>query len=193
MCLLYTLDISRSLSDKSVLIFCKSHPYSSMIYSCISLSSHNRIRFLGMPDYLRSYLVNDVSTHYEPGIEQSHQRHDSQCTCYEINLNGAPWSSNTDSDTAALHARRMLLKFMESASACKWQVCASVDISSKYYSGENASYPLDVNSWILCSDNSYNSTQDKLPSSYYPNFVGSHYFSVPSSSLPPTYEDAISH
>merc|ERR1712168_827258 len=126
-----------------------------------------------------------------PGIDSAEQRFDTEYTCYEMRLKHGPWVSG-DYDTATLHARRMPLQFMSTMSSLNWQVCASVDVSAKYYKGKRSSYPIDVNSWILCSDNSCSIGQEELPPSYYPHFVGVQYFSENRyTSPPPSYDDVM--
>jgi hypothetical protein len=83
-----TIDISRKMTDKSVLIFrrCES---ARLKFACLALSDVDRLRIVNFPSQVSNYLRNLISQRYEPGIAEEVAR-DGQC--YEINLEGVPWT-----------------------------------------------------------------------------------------------------
>ena len=92
------IDISRSLNDKSVLLYTKSPNYNTS-FSCIALSDVHRLRLVDFSSSHTEQLREVLERFYLPGVTQQGQR---DSTCYEIDLNGSPWTVRS---CANLHAR----------------------------------------------------------------------------------------
>lgn len=139
-----TFDISRKPNDKSVFLFerCES---AKLKFACLALSDTDTLRLLNFPSQVTTYLMGILRDMYMPGVSDEGARDGS---CYEVRLNGSPWSHNSSYN---LHARSMLLLALKEAARYGWQLAASADVSAKYVHQENGpDYPADVHSWFFC-------------------------------------------
>jgi len=132
------IDITRSLNDKSVLLFTRAQNYTTN-FACIALSDVDRVRLLDFSPSHTQQLREVIERLYLPGVEKQSQR---DTSCYEMDLNGPPWTSNSSFN---LHARSALLNVLKKANSLGWRLAASADVSSKYVQH----YPLDVHSWYF--------------------------------------------
>ena len=92
------IDIARSLTDKSVLLYTRAENFETS-FGCIALSDIHRIRLLDFPPEHTDALRQVIARMYTPGIINQKQK---SSTCYQIDLNGSPWTNNSSSN---LHAR----------------------------------------------------------------------------------------
>ena len=153
-----TIDISRKMTDKSVLLFERCEP-AELKFACLALSDVDRVRLINFPHQVCKKLRAGIEENYLPGFS-SEQARDGQC--YEIDLNGVPWTQNSSYN---LHARSMLTMALKETSQYGWQLCASADVSAKYVHQENGpDYPIDVHSWFFCFNGVPKSTP--LPDDY---------------------------
>lgn len=137
------IDISRSLNDKSVLLYTRAQNYTTK-FACIALSDVHRVRFLDFPPSDTSQLRSVLEREYLPGVAKQGQR-DSHC--YELDLEGPPWTQNSSFN---LHARSALLTVLAKADSLGWRLVASADVSAKYVHQENGpDYPIDVHTWYF--------------------------------------------
>merc|ERR1712213_173309 len=137
------IDITRSLNDKSVLLYTRTER-KTRSFACIALSDIDRIRFLDFTPQHTRKLAAIFQEVYLPGVQDQFQRDNS---CYEMNLNGPPWTQNSSYN---LHARSALIHVLKEANSLGWRLVASADVSSKYVTQENGpDYPIDVHSWYF--------------------------------------------
>ena len=92
------IDISRSLDDKSVLLYTRAQNCTTK-FACLALSDVHRLRFLDFYPSDTQELVTVVEREYLPGVTAKFQR---DATCYEMDLEGPPWTQNSSFN---LHAR----------------------------------------------------------------------------------------
>ena len=92
------IDISRSINDKSVLLYTRAQSYSTK-FACLALSDVHRLRFLDFSPSHTQELVAVVGREYLPGVVKQYQR---DTACYEMDLEGPPWTQNSSFN---LHAR----------------------------------------------------------------------------------------
>ena len=95
------IDITRSLNDKSVLLYARAQNYTTN-FACIALSDIHRVRLLDFSPSHTQQLREVLERVYLPGVKDQGQRDN---TCYEIDLNGPPWTQNSSFN---LHARYIL-------------------------------------------------------------------------------------
>jgi len=137
------IDITRSLNDKSVLLYTRAPNYSAR-FACVALSDINRIRLLDFSTSHTQELKSMIERFYLPGVEKEKQRDD---FCYEMDLNGPPWTYNSSFN---LHARSALMNVLKKANSLGWRLVASADVSAKYVRQDNGpDYPIDVHSWYF--------------------------------------------
>lgn len=140
---LSTIDISRKVTDKSVFLMRKCESAKVKI-GCISLSDVDRIRLCNLPNQVAKAFRDAIAKSYLPGIGFEEARDGS---CYEIDLQGMPWTQNSSYN---IHARSMLTFLMREAYSYGWSLTCSADVSAKYVHTENGpDYPVDVHSWFL--------------------------------------------
>ena len=158
-CLVGGITISRSSSDKGLLLYSRVEVSAGEV-ACLAMTGAHTITLIDFPptarDSLRSVLcVSGISGEQELGDN-----------CYQIELTGSVWSS---SEPVSLHARSTLMHLLKTANSLGWDLAASTDISSKYYPDDNGpDYPEDVHSWyfIRRHSNSGTSLPNDLPPSY---------------------------
>eukprot|EP00092_Neocalanus_flemingeri_P024478 GFUD01026546.1.p1 GENE.GFUD01026546.1~~GFUD01026546.1.p1 ORF type:complete len:438 (+),score=109.53 GFUD01026546.1:178-1491(+) len=92
------IDITRSLNDKSVLLYTRAQNFTTT-FACIALSDVHRVRLLDFSPSHTEALREVLEQAYLPGVKSQGQRDN---TCYEIDLNGPPWTQNSSYN---LHAR----------------------------------------------------------------------------------------
>ena len=95
------IDITRSLNDKSVLLYARAQNYTTN-FACIALSDIHRVRLLDFSPSHTQQLREVLERVYLPGVKDQGQRDN---TCYEMDLNGPPWTQNSSFN---LHARYIL-------------------------------------------------------------------------------------
>lgn len=171
------IDISRSLNDKSVLLYTRAQNFTTK-FACLALSDVHRLRLLDFSPSDTQELVGVVEREYLPGVVKQNQR---DTSCYEMDLEGSPWTQNSSFN---LHARSALLSVLKKASSLGWRLVVSADVSAKYVHQENGpDYPIDVHSWYFV---------------YWPHYTGAGVPQsvprpedlYPSQDLPPSYQDA---
>ena len=92
------LDISRSVSEKTVLLYSRSESFVTQ-FACIDLSYHKILRLLDFPQSVTSELKELIAWEYVPGIKREQQTDES---CYEFYLRGGAWSGESPFN---LHSR----------------------------------------------------------------------------------------
>ena len=114
-------------------------------FAAIALSDVDRLRLCNFPHQVAQHFRSVIAKGYLPGISSEGARDGS---CYEIDLNGMPWTQNSSFN---LQARAMLTSLMKEAAKYGWQLAASADVSAKYVHTENGpDYPVDVHTWFMC-------------------------------------------
>ncbi len=142
---LSTMDVSRRLKDKSVLIFRRAQPFHNARYTSVTLTDVNQLRLVDFSDHVRQALRQALHKGYRPGVMIEK---DEDASCTKMYLGGDPWDSATG---CTLHVWAALMCLLEEASKLGWYLKASADVSAKYMNPENGpSYPLDVDSWFFC-------------------------------------------
>jgi len=188
--LTHALDITRNLSDKSVLLYTRS-PNVSHNFACVALSDVNKIRLLDFPPEHARVLRDVLQQSYQPGVEKEEQKDES---CIEIVLNGYPWSivaTYLMDLSFALHGRSSLLHFLKKANSLGYQLVASADVSSKFVATKHAHYTLDVHSWFFAYQPKYSGAQSypskpETKADLYPSLD-----QTSSTNQPPSYQDAV--
>merc|ERR1711915_310960 len=137
------IDISKSVSEKSVLLYSRSENYITQ-FACIDLSYHKILRLLDFPQSVASELKEVIEWKYIPGIKREQQTDES---CYELYLKGGAWSGDSPFN---LHSRSTLIHVLQKANANGWRLVASADVSADYIHQKNHGYyPCDVHSWYF--------------------------------------------
>ncbi len=140
-----TMDVTRRLSDKSVLIMQRSQPLVGARFACVALTDVDHLRLIDFPSHVTQALRNCVTSNYFPGVVKEKQ---TDSHCLKMYLAGQPWLHIT---VFTLHARTCLMKLLEEAAKYGWYLKASADVSAKCVRQKNGpDYPLDVHSWFFC-------------------------------------------
>jgi len=157
------IDISRSLDDKSVLLYCKCAPQPNARFACVALSDIDKIRLLDFSADDQQKIRDALFNGYMPGFESEYQRDEG--VCYQIRLNGCPWTSEA---TWNIHARAAMISVLHTAGNLGWRLVASADVSSKYHRQDNGpDYPEDVHSWYFVYWPSGQANDEPPPPSYW--------------------------
>lgn len=140
-----TFDISRKVTDKSVILFRKVES-AKMRFACLGLSSADHLRIINFPPETARIIRDCVIQNYLPGIEAERER--DAGSVLQLDLRGPPWTQNSSYN---LHARSMLIMVLKEAANLGWRLVASADVSAKYVHQENGpDYPIDVHSLFFC-------------------------------------------
>jgi len=176
------VDITRSLNDKSVLLYTRAKNFATT-FACIALSDVHRVRLLDFSPAHTEALREVFLRVYLPGVRSEVQRDNA---CYEIDLNGPPWTQNASYN---LHARSALLCTLKQANSLGWKLVASADVSAKYVRQDNGpDYPVDVHSWYFVYW-PQNTGPDNLTAE--PEYKDGPGLLYPSLDQPPAYQDAL--
>ena len=142
-CLVGGITISRSSSDKGILLYSRDQVSAGAV-ACLAMTGAHTITLIDFPPSTRDSLRSVVS-----GISREQEIGNN---CYQIELTGSAWSS---SEPVSLHARSTLMHLLKTANSLGWELAASTDVSSKYYPDDNGpDYPEDVHSWYFIRKNS---------------------------------------
>ena len=142
---LSTFDISRKVTDKSVVLFRRVES-AKMRFACLGLSSEDHLRIINFPPETARILRDCILRHYLPGIESERER--DAGSVLQMDLRGCPWTQNSSFN---LHARSMLIMILKEAANLGWRLIASADVSAKFVHQENGpDYPIDVHSLFFC-------------------------------------------
>ncbi|PAA83367.1 hypothetical protein BOX15_Mlig011687g1, partial [Macrostomum lignano] len=137
-----TVDVCRRLSDKSILLFERSPPRSTL-HCCISLNGTSLLRFINAPEDVVSAMRHVVSDNYARGIKSEKI----YAGYHQIHLRGQPWSAFSGNDH--MHGRHLMLAVLSAMRQdLGWSLVCSADVSAKYHHSDSGQdYPLDVHSW----------------------------------------------
>lgn len=169
---------SKKVTRKSVFLMNQTN-VQNFLYGCISMSGRNKLHLIDLPPALSDKLKDDILQNYVPGISHGFDRIDTDFRCLEFKLEYDPWCMENSNDTSGLHARKLLMTLIGTAISCNWSVCASIDISSQCCNTEDDSYPENVQSLLLrtndCAPSYFDCIGDPPP--------------YPEEDPPPKYED----
>ena len=140
-----SVDLTKSLNDKSVLPFQKCDPSNGPVF-CISLSRTDRIRFINAPPNLLTALIAMVRRVWLFGVASERPYGAS----IELKLNGRPWNYGWSGHDGA-HGRVMLAYLIKVCANMGWHLYLSADVSAKWRHQRNApDIPLDLHSlWFV--------------------------------------------
>ena len=142
-----TVDVSRKLNDKTVFIF-RQCPPETQEWAVLSFHESDKMRFLSSTD---TFMLTD-------GIDRILDAADATKTisyywkAKQWTLRGVPFSGHSTYGVDQRLIIHLLSRIMKHFHKQGWRLVASADISAKYHSGNNNSYPLDTHSWFLLHD-----------------------------------------
>ena len=135
------LDISKRDDDKSMLLFRRCDPTFAR-FSCFALTSTNHLTLIDFPSGDLAILKNCLTQNYLPGLKELES---TDTGSLKATLAGSPWSHPHGSGLGwALHARSLVMHLLATAIRLGYRLVVSADVSAKYHSDDNTSYPLDV-------------------------------------------------
>ncbi|XP_046840345.1 uncharacterized protein LOC124434494 [Xenia sp. Carnegie-2017] len=175
------IDISRRLSDKSVLIFKKGEPKCCPVM-CLSLTDSDKLRLINAPHELDDTFKEIVLSRWMNGIQEEKIMNLSFGGVRQLKLRGCPWNGGINNDTC--HMRSFLCNVIEAYAARGWRVLMAGDVSAKYESNCccEPDYPIDVHSfWFVCDGMQLSSP----PTAHYPT-SGYGIMPSPNAENPPT-------
>lgn len=142
--LVASLDISRGLTDKIVLVFHSCIP-KNLPHFCISLNGFGKIRLLNAPKEIVGLTRDAVTESWPEGIKEESDHFGT----YQFILEGTPWCDRGSNDEYLL-GRCMMLLVLKNLMENGWRVVCSADVSGKEYHNDSESDDSeDVVSWFL--------------------------------------------
>ncbi|PAA77263.1 hypothetical protein BOX15_Mlig033074g3 [Macrostomum lignano] len=138
--LVQTIELCRRLNDKSVFVFARAQPESSLHW-CLSLHSKSVLRFVNAPVEVVDALRLVIAGNYIHGIKTERVF----AGYHQVRLRGRPWSSHNGNDH--VHGRHMMLGILEAMQQRGWSLVCSADVSAIYHHADSGQdYPVDVHS-----------------------------------------------
>jgi len=120
----FALDVTL---DKSILLYCRCAPQPKAKFACISLVNRfNKINLLDFSHEYRSSIRDALFDGYTLGFKSEHQIDNS---CYEICVNGIPWSENNERN---IHLRAAMVSVLDMASSLGWRLATSANIVAEH-------------------------------------------------------------
>lgn len=139
-------DVSRRMSNKSVLIFQQSAPLSTPIM-CLSPSSTDKLRLINAPPDVIQDCREIITKRWPKGINNEKEKQtELGVSCVQFTLNGTPWDGENDDK---YYVRSMLCFILQALTQKNWKVIVSGDVSAKYKEDDDVKFPTDVHSWWL--------------------------------------------
>ena len=143
-----TVDVSRKLNDKTVFVF-RQCPPETQNFAVLSFHETDKMRFLS--DLDDSFSLTD-------GIDRILDASDvTKSISYywkakQWKIRGDPFSGHMNcgvDQRLMIHHLTKILKYFHKLG---WRLVASADVSAKYHSSDNNSFPLDTHTWFFLYD-----------------------------------------
>ena len=138
-----TCDLTKNVSNKSTFFF-RTKPIEpkSLFNFCISLNESDKIRVINGDMTIAGDVKTAVLNSWPKGIQNESDYFGS----YQIKLVGYPFYTNGSDKVYTCAMMTLILSNLENRG---YKLLCSADVSQKYFSNDNQSYPTDLHSWFF--------------------------------------------
>jgi hypothetical protein len=140
-----TCDLTKHLSNKSTFFF-RSKPIEpkTLVNFCVSLNETDKIRLIDYNPGLEQQVRMAIMQTWPKGIQMESEYFSS----HQFKLKGYPFQ-NFDSSSDHVYACVLMIFILQNIESMGFRLLCSADVSGKYVSSDNNSYPVDLHSWFF--------------------------------------------